>query len=251
MHRLHKAVLPLAVFSLLTLTGLAQQEANEHSLKYVLGRYMEGMGGRANLQKISSIRMEGKLLMADGNTHTITVLKKKPDLVRIILDTGLMRLTQAYDGEVAWFSREQGRNQFIDRMEGSMRKDFLRQAPIANVLVDQRDTGAVLELAENVDVVRVPCFQVVARFPDGSRTVHFLNQETYLENRILQYNTSGDLVSEFVPSEFEMFNGVLFSKQSVRIVDGVTVSTLSITEIELNIGVLDAAFFPPRELPEN
>jgi hypothetical protein len=230
--------------------AIAQENSNESDITYILNRYIKSMGGRANLQKIRSIRMEGDLIYADGTSHKLTVLKKKPNLVRITLDTGTLRIIQAYDGKDAWFAREQGNNLFIDRMRGQARTTFLIQAPIENILIDKRDSGAEIELLEDVEFVRVPCYQIEARFPDGSRIIHCINKETYLEHRILQYNREGELASEIVPSNFEFFDGILFSMNSKVVADGEEVSSLVIEEVQTNIGVLDSAFSPPTELPE-
>ncbi len=54
---------------------------------------------------------------------------------------------------------------------------------------------------------------------------------------------------ELIPGKFEIHHGVLFAMQVIRRVGGETVSTMSLDEIEANIGILDTAFSPPHPLP--
>lgn len=229
-------------------SSLTAQSTNEE-VSYVLERYIETMGGRASLEKIRSVRLSGKVTYTNGASDAITVLKKKPNLVRVVLDKGMVRFVQAYDGQVAWYSREAGRNAFYDRMRGELMENFIREAPLENVLVNYTETDAVIELGEDVEIAGVPCYRVVATFPDGSRMVHHIEKKTFLERRILEYNREGELVSELIPASFESIEGVTFARKITRLSEGKTVSTLYLDEIQVNAGILNTAFSPPVELP--
>ena len=150
---------------------------------------------------------------------------------------------------MAWFAREMGRNQFVDRMRGAIEATFVRDAPLESVLVNAYGAGVVLELGDDIEVARIPCYQIIANFPDGSRTIHCIDKEEYNERRIYQFDENGKLLAELIPSKFELFDGVLFSMQTVRVNDGEVVSTLTVTDVEINMGILDTAFSPPTELP--
>jgi hypothetical protein len=224
-------------------------QANEEDITYVLERYIETMGGRAALEKIRSVRLSGKVTYTNGSSDAITVLKKKPDLVRVVLDKGQLRFVQAYDGKVAWYSRESGRYSFYDRMRGEMAENFIREAPLENVLVNYTETDADIELGEDVEIAGVPCYKVIARFPNGSQMVHHIEKTTYLERRILEYDKDGELISELIPGSFEIIEGVSFARKISRISEGKTISTLFLDDIKTNVGILNTAFSPPEELP--
>jgi len=231
-------------------TGQVPRQRDQENVDYVLSRYIEAMGGRASLEQIQSVRLSGTISYPDGTRHNITVLKKKPNLVRIVLDTGVVRFTQAYNGNFAWFSREVGKKVFSDHMRGSQAEEFIREAPLESVLVTN-NFGAVISLGPDVNVARLPCFQVISKFPDGSRIIHYIDKEAFLERRIIQYDANDTLIAEMVPSKFESVDGVMFAKQIVRIKDGKIESTLLLDQIEANVGLLDSAFSPPENLPED
>jgi len=224
----------------------------EDDVDYVIQRYVESMGGMASLQRIMSVRMSGNVEYPDGSRHSITVLKKRPDKVRVSLDTGQVRFIQAYNGTEAWFGRKAGRNEFHDRMRGDLRDSFIREAPLENVLLSsrlQQQEEVRISLGQDVTVAKKPCYQVIARFPSGAKVIHYIEKETFLERRILEFDDEGNLVSELVPGGFETHGGVSFATNIVRLKDGSAVSTLRLEEIDLNVGILNSAFDPPVALP--
>ena len=246
-----KRILPLVLCSLCILQGgPLQAQSNEADIRYVVARYLDAMGGAAALERIKSARLAGTISFPDGSSHRITVLKKKPNKVRVTVDTGVLRYIQAYDGKVAWISRERGRQQTIERMVGSSAAQFIREAPLENVLINDAGRGAVITLGEMTELVGQPCHQIIATFPDGSRSVHVIEATEFIERRILQYNPDGELTNEMVPGDFEKVDGVVFAKQITRMRQEEVISVLQIDTVELNIGILDAAFTPLGELPE-
>lgn len=231
-------------------TGLFAVDApSDRPLEYVLDRYIEKMGGRASIEQIKSIRLSGTITFTDGQRHRITVLKKKPNLARIVLDAGFLRVIQAYDGQKAWLATEAGKNVNYSLMEGKERETFIREAPLENVLFHPSNENVTIELGEDVQVAMQPCYQVIARLVDGSRTVFLVDKVEFIERRILEFDSDGKLLNELIPGKFETFDGVVFAMQIVRLENGEMVSTLNFDELETNIGILDTAFNPPVELP--
>jgi hypothetical protein len=231
-------------------TSLNGTEAvSDRPLEYVLSRYIENMGGRATLEQIKSLRMSGTITYKDGQKHKITVLKKKPNRTRVVVDAGIMRMIQAYDGETAWFAREIGKSISYSRMEGKMREVFVRESPLENILFHPSSAEVTIELAEDVEVAMQPCYQLVARFADGSRNIFYIDKKSYMERRILEYNPAGEQLSELVPGKFETYDGVVFAMQIIRLEEGEIISTLQFSGLETNVGILDTAFIPPVDLP--
>ncbi len=231
------------------LPAQAPAPPRKETIDYVLERYVQMMGGRGALERIRSVRMTGTITYPDGSRASLTVMKKKPNRVRITLESGMMRATQGYDGQVAWVMREVGNMRLVERMSGKTAETFIREAPLENLLVNPRNSGVRIELGPDRTAGRIECYQVIASLPDGSRTIHLIDKESFMERRILEYNSAGELVAELIPSRFETHGGVVFAMQIVRLQDGKTASTLSLDEVRLNFGILDTAFAPPPGLP--
>lgn len=215
----------------------------------VIERYVEAMGGRGSLEKISSVRLSGTIRYPDGSRHFLTVLKKKPDRIRLSINTGTLRFTQAYDGEVAWSSTH-FKGDSVSRLMGPAEADrFIREAPLENALINPGASGATISRGPEVTLAGKPGFQLIAVYPDGSRSVFHIEKETHFERRIIEYDPNGAFISEVIPSRFEKFSGVVFALQIIRRdASGTNLSTLVIDEVETNLGILDSAFAPPATL---
>jgi outer membrane lipoprotein-sorting protein len=216
-----------------------------------LGQYVEALGGEANLSELRSVYLKGVIQYPDGDKAGITILKKPPNKVRTIVEKPTHRIIQAYDGSVAWYALEKGKQSSIHRMQDDIAANFIREAPVLPVLLGQKDSGTTFEFGEEIHVALSKCYQLIARHPDGAKTVYFVEKESFIDRRIVYYNTSGEVIQEIIPSDFERFGGILFSKRIVVIKDGKPQSTLVIKEIKLNVGALDSVFAPPQPLLED
>ncbi len=242
---------------LITLTLFAgsirelRSQTNEQDLDYILRRYIQANGGRGPLEQVSSVRMRGRMISPDGSTQAVTVMKKKPNLVRITADTGIYRVIKAYNGETAWYSRESGRFSEVKRLKAEQAVDLIRDAPLAGVLFNSKGRDVSMTLDGVVPYESWTCYQISATYPDMSKFVHFIDQESFMERCILQYDSKGILVAEIIPTEFEKIDGILFSTRIDRYLNGKLQGTLVLEEIETNIGIIDEAFDPPAQLQDN
>lgn len=231
--------------------AMATAQTNEQNLDYILKRYSESNGGRAAMEQIISVRLRGKMVYPNGSESNITVLKKKPNLVRMTMDTGTLRIVQAYNGRTAWYSRQQGRQSIVQKLDSEQAAEVIRDAPLENVLLNNSQGQAKLSLGPEKDFDSMTCYQIIASFPDGSQVHHYIDQEEFLERRIIQFDAEGRQLAEIIPSDFEKTDGIIFSMKIDRLVDGISRGTLVLEEIETNIGILDGAFDPPVDLPED
>ena len=225
-------------------------QTNERDVDYIINRYLDAMGGRAALERIRSVRLSGHVQYPNGARNGLTVIKKKPNFVRVSIDTGTIRFIQAYDGETAWFARQAGKQVFYDHIRGKNAGQFIREAPLENILLRRSSSELNIFLGEDISLAGTPCYQVFAELPDGGKVVHFIEKETFLERRILQYDEDDALVSEIIPGKFRNVEGVMFATQIIRLVDGKPISTVLLDDVAVNVGILNSAFECPVELPE-
>ena len=195
----------LIIVSILLFCGFANLSSSatgDKSLNYVLERYIESSGGRAEFQKLSSLRIVGRIDFKNGQSCSIVILKKKPDMVRVTLDYGNQRVTQAYDGKTAWWMKESNRQVEHFKMQGQMEKNFIREAPIANALINRDIEGVEFNLGPEKNISGNLCSRIDVTFPDGWQSIHYLSKETFNEIRILQKNPQGVVENIIIPSRF-------------------------------------------------
>ncbi len=243
----------ISVLVFCSLVNLSIGVTGENNLQYVLERFLKSSGGRAEFQKLRSIRIVGRIDFINGQSGSIVVLKKKPNMVRMTFDYGDYRVTQAYDGETAWWMQEHEAGNKIEhfKMQGQMEKSFIREAPIANALINRDIEGVDFILGPDERIAGNNCVRIDVTFPDGSQSIHYLSKETYHEVRIVKQDPQGVVENIIVPSRFEIIDGVVFSTRISQMdAAGVIISTMFIESIETNLGLLNSAFSPQVEFED-
>lgn len=215
------------------------------TVEFVLKEYYKAMGGRAALEQISSVNLRGTLSYADGSQQLLSILKKRPNKVRLSFSTNDIRVTHAYNGTLAWTSLEGPQGSISRTMDEAFSVPFIRSAPLENALFKEFGQGVRHELGEDVEFATASFYQVYCHFNDGSYSVHWIEKENFRERRIKEYDAEGELLSELIPSKFTRFAGVDFAMRIIRIEAGEKVSTMDFNTVEVNPGCLDAVFDPP------
>jgi hypothetical protein len=230
---------------MILLSFLAATQGLGQGVKEVIERYAAEMGGRASLERISSVQLRGTIEYEDGTTQSVSIIKKRPDKVRLSIVSGEIRITQGYNGSVAWINFEGPGGAVTREMEPHLAQDFIRNAPLENALFDRPGQNVTHALAEDVILGQVDCFHVIARHPDQSYSAHYIDKESWRERRILEFDSSGNLQSEIIPSRFARYGGIDFATRIVRLENGRRVSIMDLIDININPGSLDSAFDPP------
>tara|TARA_B110000438_G_scaffold292651_1_gene331308 strand:+ start:3367 stop:3795 length:429 start_codon:yes stop_codon:yes gene_type:complete len=104
-------------------------------LKWVLDRYVDAAGGRANLNDLKSIVIEGTLTVDDQNSVRIKVMKKRSNFVRQVMDhKDNRRVVVAYNGDTVWQLNSDRRNEQFRTLDAKDAADFIRESPLENPL---------------------------------------------------------------------------------------------------------------------
>lgn len=218
--------------------------AADLSLEEVQQKYVESIGGSARLEKIHSVRFEGTITLEDDSTRNIVVVKKKPFFARTTISEGSARFIRGYDGETAWFLKETPRGSFDGQLSSDEAEDFIRNAPLEPSLLFATE-NVNRQLGEIEEIQGRPCYPISIEYPDGSKTVFLLDAQNFLERRVREYNSDGELLFEVIPGKFEKFDGIMFAMQTIRRQDGKNISKMNIENVQTNVGVLNSYFEPP------
>lgn len=242
-----RAPFGLSCLLLATLSFLAQAPLHAANVDEVIGKYLEEMGGRAALERISSVQLRGTINYEDGTSQNLSIIKKRPNKVRLTITSGDIRITQGYNGTLAWVNFEGPSGSVTRKMDDSIAGGFIRNAPLENVLLNRPGDEVTYLLGDDVKLANIECYQVIARHRDQSYSAHYIEKEAARERRILQFDADGELLHEIIPSRFARYGGVDFATRIVRLENGQRISTMDLIDIVINPGSLDAAFDPPGE----
>lgn len=219
-------------------------------LRQILDRYTQAMGGRAALERIDSIRIRGHSSTVNGEVHQISVIKKRPNMVRITVNLGNADLTMAYDGNEAWQMLERPSRTTVKKLSGEEARRFQREGVITSLLLQGPPIIEGVELIGEERFAGVDCYVLQVNFSGGSFTRYFIDQRAYVERKIVEYPT-GDLNEKgniHIPSDYRMVDGVKVAFRTLRRSEGQTQAETIIEAVEINPGVINRFFQYPAHL---
>ena len=93
----------------------------------VLDMMIEAQGGRKVLEGLKDTTISGTMeLIQQGMNATMTMYQKEPNMMRMDIEVMGMVITQAFDGQKAWYLNPQ--TGAAQEMDENMNKEFKRQA---------------------------------------------------------------------------------------------------------------------------
>lgn len=177
-----------------------------------VARHIEARGGLERIQAISTLKLEGKLRVADQGDLAFVVYKQAPDLART--ETTLQGLTQvqAWDGHNAWrIAPFQGRHQ-PEKISGDDAKAFARDASLAGPLVDWRARDGKLDYLGMQDLDGTPTHKLKLTQKNGDVEYVYLDVAHYLAIRTVAeqmvHGVRVETISDY--ADFERVDGVYF-----------------------------------------
>ncbi|MDX2110019.1 MAG: hypothetical protein SFY80_07235 [Verrucomicrobiota bacterium] len=220
-------------------------------LEKILDRYYATMGGLSAMELLSSIRIKAVLENSTGKLD-LTIIKKRPNKVRITFTRGDRSVIQAYDGNDAWIIQPGAKWWEPSKLEAIYARSLIRDAHIESVLVGYRTKNVSLEYGGVVNLqAGIRCYKLLATLPEGDKMEFYLDCTEFVERKIVSYSMiDGRQVEQIsYPSDYRKTDGVLVAYKVINWVDGVMDSTIIITSMETNPGVLDSYFKRPATEP--
>lgn len=190
--------------------------------------------------RLRSYALEGKMKSPAGEEQTVHLFRLRPDRFRLaIAINGEARYALAFDGQRHW-QQAPGRPANAIKAEAVGRQRHL--AEFIDALFGE--AGAQFERLEDGAVQGRPVFRIAVRRGDGSRYVARIDQETYR-----QVGRENEDKSTATYSDYREVAGVMIAfREEVADAEGRT-STLELTRLTPNPGLIQAFFEPPAASP--
>ncbi len=212
-----RPILPFLVlfYGLFLLSGLKAEEAGtvtDPALIKVLDEYIESRGGQARLVQVASLTYTGAIFEGDKKVFEIVNVQKQPNMSRVVLEQGNMRMVIGYDGIRAWVRRELD-GQRLPRMElGLEERDVvIREADFIDPLIHYKRSGYTYTLLNDARVQGTPCYVVEVQRPNmPGKEVFYLEKETgTLLKRVVTFpSDSGEKVISSLYSDYRFVEGI-------------------------------------------
>lgn len=179
----------------------------------LVAKNTEAKGGAQALAAVTSLRLQGKMLVNNGRMELGYVqIKKRPGEIRE--ETTLQGMTEidAYDGAQGWKISPFGGRKDPEKISVDEAKALVEDAEIDGPLIDWKEKGSTVEYlgTEDVDGTLAHKLRVVRK--NGDINYVYLDPDHFLEIRIItqRLENGAKVENETDLGDYEKINGVYF-----------------------------------------
>ncbi len=241
----------LLTCAVLLLTGAVMLDARlavpaqTPTVDQILEKYVTAVGGRAALEKVTSINATGTIEIADANiSGTVELFQKAPDKALTVLEfAGLGRQREGFDGAIGWADDPQNG---LRQKSGGELAEAKRAAIFGREL--KLKTVYPTMTVKGHEVVNGKDTYVVQAVPaDGSPATLYFEVESGLMVRQLVSRAmpQGPLDVDVSFGDFRAVDGVK-RPFSVRQATSLFTATITFSDIKQNVPIDDAMFKLPK-----
>ena len=219
------------------------------TVESLTAKNIEAKGGAQALAAVQSLRLEGKMIVNQGQlVLTYVQIKKRPGAVREETTLQGMTRVDAYDGTEGWKISPFGGRKDPEKISVDDAKSLVEDAEVDGPLVDWQAKGSTVEYLgqEDADGTLAHKLKVVRK--NGDVNYVYLDPDHFLEIRIVtqRMENGAQVENETDLGDYEKINGVFFPFSIEAGPKGATDKQKVVFEkAEANVPVDDATFkFP-------
>lgn len=211
-----KTIVVLVAGSLVA-AGIYAQEpkpiAVQETVDTLVAKNTEAKGGAQALAAVTSLRLQGKMVVNNGKLElAYNVVKKRPSAVRE--ETSLQGMTRvdAYDGKEGWKISPFGGRKDPEKISADDAKALIEDAEIDGPLIDWKAKGSTVEYLGTEDVDGTPAHKLRVVRKNGDINYVFLDPDHFLEIRVItqRMENGAQVENEVDFGDYEKINGVFF-----------------------------------------
>jgi outer membrane lipoprotein-sorting protein len=217
----------------------------------IIATNLRSKGGMEKIKATTSVRMTGSVVARDMSgrelTGTMTMVAKRPNLMRRDVDLGGQRVVNAFDGSALWMAIGNAPPQQVPASQNAYSS---QDAEFDSVFVDYKEKGHKIELVgkEMIDGASVYHLKVTKK--GGPPQDYYLDAETGLEKKISVTGRGPDgsqmvQVTEF--SDYRSVDGGLVPFTLKQRQNTTLIATTTLDKVEFNIAIDDGFFRMPAK----
>lgn len=238
------------LFFVLTLGFLLTLYAGSQTADEIIKKNIEAKGGLNKLKSIKTIKLTGKFSMPPMGIEEapITVVAKRPNLIRMDIEVMGMVVIRAFDGKTAWQTMPtQAGDLVTEEMSENDAKEMKRESDFDGHLIDYMKKGHTVELVGKEDMEGTEVYNLKVTLKDGYVVNYYFNAENYLELKSKAKTSfqGQDMEGETFYGDYSEVAGILFAHSVEMKLGGQTNQQVIFEKIELNIDVKDDYFKMP------
>ena len=230
----------------LTVTSLLAEEMLPTEQEVFSG-VLKSQGGSAALSKIQSMRIRGQI-----ETHEevipFTLVRKKPNYVRLTLDYPKGSYVIAYNGDIVWSRLGGAPYKQVTIVTGDNAENFKLNAPFFGYLLEPARYNTKIKSIEWDTWKEKQMLKVAISSQDSEFVEYYLDPKSYQILRMIFHETENEkkVVRDSQFSDFRPVSTLTEAYHTEVFSGGKRDSIQTVKSFELNPGVLDTTFDPPE-----
>ena len=245
MRQRYAVSVPVIVLALTSAIAFAQTPTVDE----IVAKALTARGGVDKLRGVNTMKMVGKLTM-QGREFSMTVIAKRPNLMRQDMTIDGARVTSAFDGHKVWVVNPMVGINEPQEMSGPMADEMRDQPIFGGPLVGYKERGETIELVGPSTVGDAKTWKLKLTRQNGRPMFIDVEAATGLE---LQWSRSVDqdgmtvdvdnVMSDYQPTD----RGILVPRTMRTIVGGHQQGMVKVESVEFDAPITDADFqMPPK-----
>lgn len=247
---MRRPLFPIAAFA--AAIFLAAGAAHAQTLDDIIALNLKSKGGIDKIKATTSVRMTGQIAATDPSGQqrkgTMTMLAKRPNLMRREAIVGGQKMINAFDGNSLWMAVGGMPPQEAPGPQAAYAK---QDAEFDSVFVDYKEKGHKIELVGKEKVGGADAYRLRVTKKGGPPQDYYLDAATGLEKKIsisldaAQRGAAMTIVTEL--SDYREVEGRMVPFSIRQLVNGTPTAATTIDNIEFNVPLDDSAFkMPPK-----
>jgi outer membrane lipoprotein-sorting protein len=217
----------------------------------VIAANLRSKGGLEKIKATQTVRMTGSVVARDmagrDHTGTMTMVAKRPNLMRRDAEVDGQRVVNAFDGKALWMAIGTAPPQQVPPTQNAY---STQDAEFDSVFVDYKEKGHKIELIGKETLDGVPVYHLKVTKKGGPPQDYYLDVETGLEKKISVTGRGPDgsqmvNVTEF--SDYRSVDGSMVPFTSKQRQNGTLVATITVEKAEFNVPIEDTFFRMPAK----
>ena len=218
--------------------------ASAQTLDEVIAKYRKSKGGEA-WEKVDSTRMTARIV-TQGIELPMTMVTKRPNMMRQDMSFQGVSIVQAFDGTTAWGINPMTGSSEPTEVTGAMAESLRDQADFDGALFGYKAKGSTAELVGTEDLNGTKVFHIKLVNKSGQTQHYYLDAETMLEKKVVVEADmgAGPMTIETELSNYQTFDGI---PVPMSITQNAPTGQVAITieKVEFNVDVDDSLFKMP------
>jgi outer membrane lipoprotein-sorting protein len=238
----------MSLASLFLALVCAAASAQTPSVDEIVNKALTVRGGLDKLRAVNTMKMVGKVTM-QGREFPITVMAKRPNLMRQEMTVDGSRVISAFDGDKVWVVNPMLGINEPQEMSGPMADEIRDQPIFGGPLVGYKERGETLELVGPSTVGDAKTWKLKLSRPNGRPMFIDVDAVTGLE---LQWSRSVDqggmtvdvdsVMSDYQPTD----RGILVPRTMRTMVGGHQQGVVKVESVEFDAPIDDLDFQMPK-----